>query len=136
MYTIATLSGKPCSYSFVCRPIPAAVIDAFVAADKARNSGYAYISSDLEPRYAGFKNTVETDQETSLVQAVYKYIRKTGDVSLLDEYAGQFTVAERLEQALDFLMSQRYNERYGLIFGATTADWGDVQPEDDPGMYF
>ncbi len=34
---------------------------------------------NLEPRYAGHKNTVETDQESSLIQAVYKYIQITGD---------------------------------------------------------
>jgi len=33
------------------------------------------------------------------------------------------------------LMNHRYNEKYGLIWGATTADWGDVQPEHDWGVY-
>ncbi len=35
---------------------------------------------------------------------------------------------ERLELAMEFLMKHRYNQTYGLIWGATTADWGDVQP--------
>ena len=26
-------------------------------------------------------------------------------------------------------MEHKYNQEYGLITGATTADWGDVQPE-------
>jgi hypothetical protein len=34
-----------------------------------------------------------------------------------------------------FLMNHRYNDKYGLIWGATTADWGDVQPEHDWGVY-
>lgn len=90
--------------------------------------------SKLEPRYAAHKNTVETDQETSLVQAVYKYIQLTGDKSILAEKVGDKTVAERLEWSMDFLMKNRYTEKYGLITGATTADWGDVQPEEGYGV--
>ncbi len=47
---------------------------------------------------------------------------------------GDKTVAERLEWAMDFLMQNRYNQQYGLIIGATTADWGDVQPEHGWGV--
>jgi len=110
------------------------IIDGFIPKDKA-GGGYDYIYSDLEPRYAGHKNTVETDQESSLIQAVYKYVQVTGDRSILDEKVGDKTVAERLEGALDFLMNHRMNEKYGLLWGATTADWGDVQPEHDWGVY-
>jgi glycogen debranching enzyme len=77
---------------------------------------------------------VETDQESSLVQAVYKYIQLTGDNSILAEKVGEKTVAERLEWAIDFLMQHRFNKQYGLIIGATTADWGDVQPEHGWGV--
>ncbi|MGV8137249.1 MAG: GH36-type glycosyl hydrolase domain-containing protein [Mangrovibacterium sp.] len=109
------------------------IIDGFVPRDKT-NVGYKFIYSDLEPRYAGHKNTVETDQETSLIQAVYKYIRSTGDQSILQEKIGGHTVAERMEMAADFLMKERFNKKYGLIWGATTADWGDVQPEHEWGV--
>ena len=34
---------------------------------------------------------------------------------------------------VDYLMRERYNEKYGLLYGAMTADWGDVQPNDDFG---
>ncbi len=110
------------------------IIDGFIPKEKA-GIGYDYIYSDLEPRYAGHKNTVETDQESSLVQAVYKYVKATGDRSILEIKAGEKTVAERLEWAMDFLMNHRYDEGYGLLWGATTADWGDVQPEHDWGVY-
>ncbi len=109
------------------------IIDGFVPRDKAE-VGYKFIYSDLEPRYAGHKNTVETDQETSLIQAVYKYIRSTGDRSILQEKIGGHTVAERMEMAMDFLMKERFSKKYGLIWGATTADWGDVQPEHEWGV--
>ena len=113
------------------------IIDGFIPKEKAVSSkiGYQYIFSDLEPRYGGHKNTVETDQETSLVQTVYKYVQATGDKTILNEMVGDKTVAERLEWAMDFLMNHRYNEDYGLIWGATTSDWGDVQPEHDWGVY-
>ncbi len=79
------------------------------------------------PGYVFHKNTVETDQETSLIQAVYKYIKETGDKSILTEVVNGMTVHARMEKMLDFLMKQRFNSEYGLIWGATTADWGDVQ---------
>lgn len=111
------------------------VIDGFIPKSKVSGVGYEYIYSELEPRYAGHKNTVETDQESSLVQAVYKYIKKTGDKAFLENKIGDKSVSDRLEDAMNFLMNHRYNETYGLIWGATTADWGDVQPEHDWGVY-
>ena len=111
------------------------IIDGFIPKSKISGHGYDYIFSDLEPRYAGHKNTVETDQEASLVQAVYKYVKKTGNHDFLNQQVGEHSIKERLEQSLDFLMNHRYNEGYGLIRGATTADWGDVQPEHDWGVY-
>ena len=85
--------------------------------------------SETAPGHIGFKNTVETDQETSLIQAIHKYMIKTGDRTLLtDDVAGK-TVYERLCLAVDYLLSERYSEQYGLITGATTFDWGDVQVE-------
>src|SRR5699024_9049037 len=54
---------------------------------------------------------------------------------LLEEQVGSFTVAERLLMAIEFLKDHRYSEEYGLIWGATTADWGDVQPEHEWGVY-
>lgn len=110
------------------------IIDGFIPKEKAKG-GYDYIYSGLEPRYAGHKNTVETDQETSLVQAVHKYITITGDTAFLDEIAGGKKVQARLEEAMQFLIDHRFNPEYGLITGATTADWGDVQPEHEWGVY-
>ena len=111
------------------------IVDGFIPKDNITGHGYDYIHSSLEPRYAGHKNTVETDQESSLVQAVYKYIRATNDHSILDEIIDGKTVGERLEWAMQFLMEHRYNEKYGLLWGATTADWGDVQPGHVWGVY-
>ena len=85
--------------------------------------------SETAPGHIGFKNTVETDQETSLIQAIHKYLVKTEDQSFLTEEVAGKTVYERLCLAVDYLLSERYSEQYGLITGATTFDWGDVQVE-------
>ena len=110
------------------------IIDGFTPAEKIGEGETDFSYSALEPRYAGHKNTVETDQESSLIQAVYKYIQITGDSSILNEVVGTQTVAQRMEWAMEFLMNHRWNDQYGLIIGATTADWGDVQPEHGWGV--
>lgn len=89
--------------------------------------------SDNAPEHVGFKNTVETDQETSLIQIIGKYIRKTGDASILKENIAGRTVLQRIDDMVDYLMRERYDATYGLLYGAMTADWGDVQPHDDFG---
>lgn len=86
-------------------------------------------STAFDTSHVGFKNTVETDQETSLIQAIGKYIEKTGDRSILDEKIAGLTVRERLSGSIGFLLKNRYSEKYGLLTGATTQDWGDVQVE-------
>jgi len=113
------------------------IIDGFIPKENAKQTegGYEYIFTDLEPNYAGHKNTVETDQETSLVQAVYKYVKKTGDTDFLNEKIGGKSVAERLEWSMEFLLNHRWSEKYGLIYGATTADWGDVQHSHPWGVF-
>jgi hypothetical protein len=85
--------------------------------------------SATAPGYIGFKNTVETDQETSLIQSIYKYISKTGDKSIISENVAGKTVYERLVRSIEYLLTERYSDKYGLITGATTFDWGDIQVE-------
>ena len=109
------------------------IVDGYVPKEKARIS-YNYIYSDLAPEFGAHKNTVETDQESSLIQAIAKYIRVTNDRSFLNEVIDGKTVTTRMEDALNYLMQHRYNEKYGLLWGATTADWGDVQPEHEWGV--
>jgi glycogen debranching enzyme len=113
------------------------IVDGFIPKEKAVQTadGYTYIFSELEPNYAGQKNDVETDHESSLVQAVYKYVKKTNDTAFLNEKIGDKTVAERLEWSMEFLMNKRWSEKYNLIWGATTADWGDVQHTHPWGVY-
>lgn len=89
--------------------------------------------SEAAPKHVAFKNTVETDQESALIQIVGKYIQKTGDKAILQETVDGKTVLDRMGLMIDYLLKERYNEQYGLLYGAMTADWGDVQPNDDFG---
>jgi len=108
--------------------------DGYIPKEKMFVGAYDYTFSESEPGFAAHKNTVETDQESSLIQGIYKYITKSGDKDILNVEIDGKTVADRLEFALDYLFTHRFNEKFGLIYGGTTADWGDVQPETAKGV--
>lgn len=113
------------------------IVDGFIPIGKAdvdKTDGYKYRFSALAPEYAAHKNTVETDHETSLIQAIAKYVRKSGNKGYLQEKVGEWTVYERMKHAVDFLLAAKMDPSYGLLTGATTIDWGDVQPEHPWGV--
>jgi glycogen debranching enzyme len=109
------------------------IVDGYIPKERA-NVNYKYRSSPLAPNLLAHKNTVETDQESSLVQAIRKYISVTGDRAILDETIAGRPVRERLPQALEYVRKERFDPTHGLVWGATTADWGDVQPEHSWGV--
>jgi hypothetical protein len=109
------------------------ILDGYVVKNANTDDPRIYLSK-TDSIHKGFKNSVETDQETSLIQAIEKYIKRTGDKSILDEKVAGISVQERLKLAVDFLRKERYSEKYGLLIGATTVDWGDVQPEHARGV--
>ncbi|NRF41425.1 hypothetical protein [Pedobacter foliorum] len=109
------------------------ILDGYIPV-KTGGVPYNFYHSALAPNYAGHKNTVETDQETSLVQAIAKYIGGTGDKSILKDTVAGASVQKHLEEAMQFLLTKRFEKKYGLVWGATTVDWGDVQPEHDWGV--
>ena len=109
------------------------ISDGVIKREKA-NVGYQYRYSDLAPEWAAHKNTVETDQESSLIQAVNKYVVATGDRTILFLALSDKTILQRMEWALEYLLKDRWSSKYGLITGATTIDWGDVQPETGWGV--
>lgn len=110
------------------------ILDGYIPINQISKGSYDYYYSTLAPEYAGHKNTVETDQETSLIQAIGKYIRFSGDTSILTETVASIPVQRRLEMAMEFLLTNRLDEQWNLLWGATTADWGDVQPEHEWGV--
>jgi len=108
--------------------------DGYIPKEGMIPQAYDYIFSESEPAFAAHKNTVETDQESSLIQGIYKYVTKSGDKDILNVEIDGKTVSKRMEFALDYLFTHRFNEKFGLIYGGTTADWGDVQPETRKGV--
>ena len=108
--------------------------DAFVEVATADNLGYKYRFCEARPGMAAHKNTVETDQESSYVQAVAQYVDVTGDVAYLKKERAGGSILDHLCRAMEYLRTAKWNDTYGLITGATTADWGDVQPEHGWGV--
>ena len=109
------------------------IVDGYVPMDPVKVKD-AYRTTALAPDLMSFKNTVEVDQESSLVQAVRKYVSVTGDQTILGERIEGVTVRERLGRALEYLLTERFDGKHGLIWSATRADWGDVQPESPQGV--
>ncbi|MEN0052621.1 MAG: amylo-alpha-1,6-glucosidase [Mucilaginibacter sp.] len=105
------------------------IVDGYVLKGHVTWNDPNIYTAEYAPNHVGFKNTVETDQETSLIQAIAKYIHITGDKSILQESIGGKTALQRLEIAIAYLLKDRYSAKYRLITGATTQDWGDVQIE-------
>ena len=58
----------------------------------------------------------------------------TGDKSILYEQVAGRPVIARMQDALLYVIKERWSEKYGLVKGATTIDWGDVQPEGGWGV--
>ena len=76
------------------------------------------------------KNTVETDQECSAVQAARQIFDILGPSWLSMDIGGK-PLLDRLAMALNFVWQNRRDDRTGLITGAHTADWGDVDMVDE-----
>jgi len=105
------------------------IVDGYVLKGHVTWNDPNIYTSAADTGHVGFKNTVETDQETSLIQAFAKYINITGDRSILDEMIAGKTAKQRLELSIAYLLKNRYSQKYQLLTGATTQDWGDVQIE-------
>lgn len=74
------------------------------------------------------KNTTESDQEASAVHAVFLAFQVVRDRAWLRKPILGRSVIERATSALEYVLARRRDRPSGLIFGALTADWGDVSP--------
>lgn len=70
--------------------------DGVIRENKA-HGGYQYHRNQLAPGWAAHKNTVETDLESSLIQAVHKYVLATGDKGILFFALSDKTILQRME---------------------------------------
>ncbi len=71
------------------------------------------------------KNTVSTDQESSLVIAAFEIA--LDKPIWLKKWIKDKTVYQRLEMALDWVWKYRRDKKINLISSGLTADWGDVE---------
>ncbi len=71
------------------------------------------------------KNTVETDQESSLLLAAYE-IAKDNSQWLAKTVKGK-RIFDRLELALEWVWQNRRDKKWNLVTSGFTADWGDVE---------
>jgi hypothetical protein len=69
------------------------------------------------------KNTVETDQESSLVLAAY-HLARSNPQWPAKKINGK-TILNRLDMALQWVWQNKRSKDYQLIYSGFTADWGD-----------
>jgi hypothetical protein len=85
------------------------------------------ITTRSAPGLVVLTNTVESDQESSFVQAVVSYVRLTGDRSIVTQRVNGQTVLARMANAIRYVMTDRWDPAHGLVWSGITVDWGDVQ---------
>lgn len=128
VYSIDTIRKNLLTFYYLQQP-NGEIVDGYVLKGHVTWNDPNIYTSPLDSLHVGFKNTVETDQETSLIQAFGKYISVTSDKAILHEVIGGKTVWERMKSSVEYLLKNRYSNKYKLLTGATTQDWGDVQIE-------
>ena len=80
----------------------------------------------------GFSNkqTITSDEESSLIHAAYVYYTMSHDVAWLQSLIANRTVVERLNLAADWLKRHRFDPESRLFWRGHTVDWGDVKFEE------
>jgi hypothetical protein len=104
---------------------PAAQLQEMVGLFLSKQSQDGEICDWVDTAGRSDKNTVESDQESSLVLAAYQLA--LDDPGWLRRPLNGIPVFERLEKALAWVWRERFDPAYGLIWGGFTADWGDVE---------
>ena len=74
------------------------------------------------------KNSAEADQESSAVASAYQVFQITEDRGWLAKDIEGRRIVDRLDNALQYLLTHRFDSTRGLLTNAFTADWGDVSP--------
>lgn len=96
--------------------------------------GEGAISGVLAPDHHIDKATAVSDEEIHLIHAAYEYYKTAGGADWLQKRLAGETVLSRLNDALDWLYTHRYDSNLELIKRGHTTDWGDVkfEPSADP----
>lgn len=75
------------------------------------------------------KSTVTSDEETAVIHAAYVYYKAAGGPNWLKKSINGQPVLDRLNAAIDWLYTYRFDLGSRLIKRGHTTDWGDVKFE-------
>lgn len=107
-----------------------ASLDGCIFAHLARQRADGYVFDWVSDQDGADKNSVETDQESSLVQLAAGVIRATGDRNPYTNTKALAGLLKHLDEALAYVWRRKRDPNTGLILGAHTIDWGDVEMHD------
>ncbi len=93
-------------------------------------AGSGAIGGIITPEGFSNKQTITSDEETSLIHAAYLYYTMAHDVAWLGSPIADRTVIERLNLAADWFYAHRFDPELGLFWRGHTVDWGDVKFEE------
>lgn len=96
-------------------------------------AGAGAIGGIINPNGRSNKQTITTDEETSLIHAAYLYYNMAYDTAWLESPINGLTIIERLNLAADWLYTHRLDQGLQLLWRGHTTDWGDVKFEKGPG---
>ena len=88
-----------------------------------------YVNDWIDAKNEVDKNTVESDQESSLVIATARYVDRA-HAAFLAVKVGDATVLEHLRRALEYVWTQKRDASSQLVVSGHTIDWGDVSIEE------
>ena len=97
------------------------ILELFLVHQKPNGEIYDWVSVENKTD----KNTVSTDQESSLIIAAYTIAAE--DPAWLKKKIKKKTVFKRLDNALEWVWNNKRNKKFNLIVSGFNADWGDVE---------
>ncbi|MFN8456612.1 MAG: trehalase family glycosidase [Anaerolineae bacterium] len=95
-------------------------------------AGAGAIGGIITPQGRSNKQTITTDEETSLIHAAYLYYNLAYNTDWLKSPVNGKAVIERLNLAADWLIAKRLDPQLQLLWRGHTTDWGDVKFEKGP----
>ncbi len=88
--------------------------------------GQGAIGGIMTPEGHSNKQTITTDEETSLIHAAYLYYNMAYNTGWLQKPINNLPIIERLNLAADWLYTHRLDPQLNLLWRGHTTDWGNV----------
>jgi hypothetical protein len=90
-----------------------------------------YIPDYISPGGKTANFSITSDRYPLLILLACEYINQSGDYRWLSKKAGKTTIYHQLNSIIDKLYQKVFDEKNALYFSGHTADWGDVEFEDE-----